>query len=60
MLPYGVTLDIILPPTVLFTVKELKLKGHDDTQNCVILCVSVTKHKKKTHSWVYENWIFTN
>lgn len=25
-------LEMILPPTVLFTVNELKLKGQDDTQ----------------------------
>lgn len=46
MLPYGMILEMILPPTVLFTVKEIKLKRHDDTQNCVILCVAGTKHKK--------------
>lgn len=38
--PYGMSLEIILPPTVPFTVKEFKLK--DDMHNCVILCVAVT------------------
>lgn len=47
-LPYGMSLEIILPPTVLFTVKELKFKGHDDTLNCVILCVALTRNKKNT------------
>lgn len=36
---------VFLPTTAVFTVKELKLKGHDDMQNCVILCVAVTKKK---------------
>lgn len=41
-------LEIILPPTVLFTVKGVKLKGHDDMQNYVIPCVSVTTNKEST------------
>lgn len=38
--PCGMSLEIILPPTVPFTVKSFKLK--DDMHNCVILCVAAT------------------
>lgn len=44
--PYGMSLEIILPPTLPFTVKEFKLK--DDMHDCVILCVAATTTTKNS------------